>query len=547
VRRLSPPTLSPDGTLLALVLQASPSAAPSLWIRNLSTGDLREVPGTEGAQSPAWSPDGRSLAFRSGPEDQIKRVDLEGGRPVPLAKAPRACGLSWGRDVIVFCASPNEPLKRVSPAGGPVEVAIAPIEGERLVGPRFLPDGRTFLFTAFRSGRDAEDRLFVGSVDGGEPRLLGESSSDFLFDGGSLFFLRGETLLARPFDAAAATFGEGEERIVAEGVSTRFGGQFSAAAGLVVYAPPGGGSGERIAIYDRAGQKVDRIDSDTALDDLVVSSDGRHAAVMKVGSGGEGSSSSVDVWTIDLARKVFSRATYGERDDDPVFSPDDRSIAFAHAGDLYRRPANGSGEPELLVETEADIVTQDWTEDGWIVYSDIAEGNEDLYAVRAEGGEPKRLTATPYREGLAQVSPDGRWLAYTSDESGDEQVYLTTWPGFEGKWRVSTVSAAMPRWGRGGRELYFLTHDSRLMSATIAAGREDPGDAEGLVEPEIGLAQELFAVDYAGSYTARTARWAPAQDGDRFLVLEAIPEQSHEGPDLVLVTNPLAGAEADGG
>jgi hypothetical protein len=149
--------------------------------------------------------------------------------------------------------------------------------------------------------------------------------------------------------------------------------------------------------------------------------------------------------------------------------------------------------------------------------------------VRAEGGEPRRLTSTPFRETLAQVSPDGRWLAYVSNESGEAQVYLTGWPELSGKWRVSTASAAMPRWGRGGRELYFLGQDSRLMRASIAG---EPG------EPAIGLAEELFPVRFQGNFFARTARWAASADGERFYVLESIPEQRETRPVLMLVTRP---------
>jgi len=320
---------------------------------------------------------------------------------------------------------------------------------------------------------------------------------------------------------------------VAEGVSGSYAGMFSASAGLLVYAPSSGTSGSRISIYDRSGQRIDQIDSETFLDDLVLSADGRRLAVMKAASGDSGERS-VDVWTVDLARKVFNRATYGERDDDPVFSPDGKAIAFAHEGDLYRRPADGAGEPQLLVDSDADIVTQDWTKDGWIVYSDLVDGGEELFAVREDGGEPKRLTTTPFNEGHGVVSPDGRWLAFVSDEGGDWQVYLTTWPEATGKWRVSTESAGMPQWSRDGRELLFLSAKSKLMRATIGAGSG---------APEIGLAEELFAVDGGANYSARKTRWAVSRDGERFYVLGAIPGEKTDGPDLVLVTNPLGGAD----
>jgi len=519
--------LSPDGGRVAVVLVDEASGARRIWIRNLATGDARALPGTENARFPFWSPDGRSLGFRNSSQDLLMRVDLEGGRPVPLAKAQQSCGGSWGREQIVFCSHWREPLRRVAPTGGDATPVIELAAGEEAWMPIFLPDGERFLFG--HSGRDLADTLFVGSVAGGATRSLLPSDSQATVVDGHIFYKRGETLLARPFDADAAELAQGEPSILAEGIS-----DFTVAPGLLLLTRQGGVNGSRIAIYDRGGQAIDAIDSETFLDDLVLSPDGKSAAVMKVGAAGKTGNRTVDVWTIDLPRKVFNRATYGENDDDPVFSPDGQSIAFAHEGDLYRRPANGSGEPKLLVDTDADIVTQDWTADGWIVYSDVGGEGEDLFAVRAEGGEPRQLTSTPYRETLAKVSPDGRWLAYTSDESGESQVYLSTWPAFSGKWRVSTATAGMPRWGRGGRELYFLADDSKIMRATISAAAN---------APEIGLAEALFPTQYLGNVTSRTARWAAAADGERFFVLEAIPGEVRERGALTLITNPLAGLD----
>ena len=531
-RVASAPALSPDGTKLAVAYEGTEGSFRNIWIRNLATGDERQVPGTETGRAPFWSPDSRSLGYQSAKDAQIKRVDLDGGRPVAIASAPSNCGASWGHDFIVFCEALGEPLKRVSPSGGAVEPVTTLAEARRHVLPSFLPDGKRFLFLEMPSGTEVEDRLVVGSVDGGEPRVLLATSARASYDNGYLFYTRGQTLFARPFDLSSGTLGEGEPRIVVEETDSSIGGRFAVAAGLLVYAPPGPATGARIAIYDRAGKQVDRIDSDTFLDDLVLSPDGRFAAVMKATGGSGGGERKVDVWTIDLARKVLSRVTNGEADDDPVFSPDGQSIAYAHAGDLYRRPANGPGEPKRLVDSRNDVVAHDWTGDGWIVYSDFENGAEDLFAVLAEGGEPKRLTSTPFREGLAQLSPDGRWLAYVSDESGDLQVYLTTWPDVAGKWRASTASATMPRWGRGGRDLYFLSVDSKVTRAPIATA----GAA-----PEIGMAEELFGVQPSGAFGTRTTRWEAAADGERFYVLEAIPDQGPAGPALMLMTNPLAG------
>jgi Tol biopolymer transport system component len=252
---------------------------------------------------------------------------------------------------------------------------------------------------------------------------------------------------------------------------------------------------------------------------------------MKEGSESKGGGATVDVWRLDLERRIFDRVTYGEIDDDPVFSPDGTRIAFAHQGDLYLKPANGSGEPTLLAKKTADIVTNDWTADGQILYSDVDGGAEDLFAIPPTGGEARRLTKTPFNERNATVSPDGRWLAYASDEGGDMQVYLTAWPSLDGKWRVSSEKGAMPRWRRDGRELFFLAHNQRLMSATVAAdGRA----------PVLGLPQPLFEVHKQATYLARTSRWAAAPDGNRFLVLEPLEESGAAQHPLMLMT-PLAG------
>ena len=158
------------------------------------------------------------------------------------------------------------------------------------------------------------------------------------------------------------------------------------AAGLLVFAPRTARQGSRVTVYGRDGRTIERIDADGFLDDLTLSQDGRLAAVMKrspdSGDGGD----EVDVWRLDLERKIFDRVTYGESDDDPVFSPDGARIAFAHDGDLFVKPANGSGEPALLAKKAGDIVTNDWTADDVIVYTDIPDGNEDLFTIAANAG-----------------------------------------------------------------------------------------------------------------------------------------------------------------
>jgi Tol biopolymer transport system component len=339
-------------------------------------------------------------------------------------------------------------------------------------------------------------------------------------------------LLARPFDSSTGALGSADAELVVEGVDPWRGGAFSLAPGLLVFGSDRDAQGTRITVYGRDGKVRETIDSETFLDDLTVSHDGRRVAVMKASAVAQ-SADTADVWTLDLDRKIFSRATFGENDDDPVFSPDGTRLAFAHAGGLWVRATNGSGEPALLVESKADIVTTDWTADGFILYTDIDAGTDDMFAVPEAGGTPRRLSATPFRELTPQVSPDRRWLAYSSDEGGDPQVYLTRWPGLDGKWRVSKESAAMPRWAGDGRALHFMTWDRRIFRVTVASGSS---------EPVLGLPEELFRTNYDGSYTVRTSRWAVLPDGSGFLVLEPLPGQSTRWTSLVLVTQPFARA-----
>jgi len=527
----TPPVLSPDRTRFALALTESESDTRRLWIRNLATGDFRPVSGTEGALRPFWSPDGRSLGYWV--DGEIARIDLEGGRPVPLATATSVCGGTWGPEYIVYCASVELALRRIRPSGGESEPTMPKPEGIWAVSPRFLPDGQRFLFLAPPVGsNEGSSQLMIGSVDGSEPRPLLTADSAGWYDRGHLYYLRGGTLLARAFDPRSATFGAGDPQIVAEGVHGQRGGQFSVVGGVAVYAPPPVGGGTRIALYDRSGARRSEIDVDTPVDDLVLAADGRVAAVRKEADDLDRSGRrSYDVWTVDLARKVLTRATFDERDADPVFSPDGKWIAYSREDDLlFRRPANGAGEPERILEGVVGLVPQDWTRDGWIVYRNWTGSQSDLLAVRADGGEPRSLFSTPHNEKHARVSPDGRWLAFASDESGDWQVYVTTWPDLAGKWRVSTGTAAMPIWGSDGRELYFLTGTRRIARAAI--GGSGP-------TPDVGLAEELFPVAPMGTSGAENHRWALSPDGETVYVLEEIPLPANDGPDLFLITNPL--------
>jgi Tol biopolymer transport system component len=522
--------LSPDGSRLAVVCRNGSEAAWRIWVRNLGSKDVRALQGTESAILPFWSPDGRSIGFFA--DGQLKRVDLEGGQPIRLVAVDSPCGGSWGREGILYCqGSAKGGLMRIPSTGGTaVEVKPHTTEETRMY-PRFVEDGPRFTYLAFPRGAAQEaSHLRMASLDGASDREVMATESFVAYSEGRLYYLRGSTLLSKELDPSTGAVGSGDAELVVEGVESWNGGVFSLARGFLVFLEQGERRGSRITVYGRDGKVLDTIDSDRFLDDLTISRDGRRAAVMKSSTGGQ-SGQTDDVWVLDLERKMFSRATFGEEDDDPAFSPDGARIAFAHGGDLYVRTTNGSGEPKRLVDTDADIVVCDWTRDGWIVYTDVDSGADDMFAVPETGGKPRRLTTTPFRELTPQVSPDGRWMAYTSNEGGEAQVYVTRWPSVEGKWQVSKESAAMPRWSGDGRSLYFMSQDRRIFRATIG-----PGGAE----PVLGLPKELFRTNYDGSYTARNSRWTVLPDGSRFLVLETPPGKAVRTSALMLLTHPSA-------
>jgi Tol biopolymer transport system component len=529
--------LSPDGSRLAFVARAGTDSSWKIWVRSLASRDLRAIPGTDGAFSPFWSPDGRSLGFFN--ELQLKRVDIEGGQPMRLAAAEDACGGTWGREAIVFCQGWDaRGLMSIAPSGGEPTPVTRPGEKEVHFDPSFIGDGPEFTFHS--AGVDTldspgvEGKLRIASLADGGDREIMTAPSRVLYSEGKLLYLRDTTLLARPFDPSTGALGGADAELVVEGVDPWRGGAFALAPGMLVFGVRREARGARITVYGRDGKVLETIDSDTYLDDLAVARDGRRIAVMKASLVTQAESDTIDVWTLDLDRKIFSRVTYGEDDDDPVFSPDGSRLAFAHKGGLHVRATNGSGEPALLAKSRADIVPADWTTDGWIVYTDFEDGSEDMFAVREGGGEPRRLSATPFREQTPQVSPDARWLAYSSNEGGDPQIYLTRWPALDGKWRVSRESAAMPRWAGDGRTLYFMGRDRSIFRATVGPGSS---------EPVLGLPEELFRTNFDGSYTSRTSRWAVLPDGSGFLVLEALPGQTTPSTSLVLVTQPFSRAE----
>ena len=503
----APVAVSPDGRRLAFV--ALGNGGSQIWVRSLDALTAQPLAGTEGAHSPFWSPDSRSLGFST--DGKLKKIDVSGGPPITLCDMD-AHGGTWSRDgVIVFNPSATSPeLQKVSAAGGSPTAASALGEGEtNHRQPFFLPDGRHFLYTAI-PGRS----IYLASLDSAERKLLfNADSSEVVYSQGHLLFLREATLMAQPFDERSLEL-TGEAFPIAEEIQTNVNanpyGFFSVSeGGVLAYRTGESVAGSQLTWFDRTGKPIGLLGVPLVQTELSLSPDGRKASVVIPDSAGR-----LDIWLYDVARGLKTRFTSDPASDNFVlWSPDGSRIIFRSNRkghyDLYQRAADMSGAEELLLEDNFDKRPLGWSSDGrFILYGSLGgPTREDLFVLPLSGDrKPVPFLQTPFAETRGQLSPDGRWVLYVSDESGQQQeVYVTPFPGPGGKSQVSTTGGSWARWRRDGSEIFYLSPDNRLMVAAVN-GR-GPNFEVGAVKPLF----DLRAV--TGGY-----RYDVSADGERFLI-----------------------------
>ena len=494
VEIVTPPTesptsfaLSPDGRQIVFV--ASGDGASRLWLRSLATTTAQALAGTEGAIFPFWSPDGRSIGFFA--RNELKRLDLGGGAPETLAPAITGSGGTWSADgVIVFAPSRQTPLRRVSTTGGEtiVVTTLGPQEGH--VAPHFLPDGRRFLFYVI-GGPDTAG-IYLGTLDGGAPTRLtaadsagvylpaGPGPAEAFRGGGWLLWVRAgtQTLVAQRLDVGKAAL-TGEPVTLADGAATDavFRSAVSVAAtGLVGYRAGGGGQ-RQLTWMDRSGTARGNVgDPDGSLSNPRVSPDGRRVAVERTAQGNQ------DIWLLDGART--GRFTFDAASDiRPVWSPDGTRIVFRSnrtgQADFYQKLTSGAGVEERIVASDQVKNAYSWSADGrfLLYHSQDPQTNTDIWVVPMVGDRtPSVFLKTAFREAYGEFSPDGRWVAYQSNESGRMEIYVRPFvpPGAAapaaaggGQWQVSTAGGIHPVWRPDGKELYYLNQAGAMMAAPI--------------------------------------------------------------------------------
>lgn len=465
-----PPAISHDGVRVAFV--ARTPEGPLLYVRDLDDPTPRRIPGTNGAGYPFWSPDGRHVGYFA--NGSLMRVGVDGSPPMTLAVARFGKGGSWNQDdVIIFAPSFNQGISRVSANGGEV-TALTTLDQEAGHNshrfPVFLPDGRRFLFLA-RAGSGTGSTLYVTSIDGDAPRRLLQTPAHAVISGGHLLFMRNNVLMAQPFDMSTAEL-TGEAIPLVENVR-----YLPGAARSVFDASPGGrlvymaGSetpGFRLLMVDESGREIEQIGEPGEYDNPRISPDGKYVALevfQEVGGLN-------DIWVYELERGIRTRFTFSNgSESNPIWSRDGRFIAYSGTDsvhvDIYKRKADGSSPAELVYADPSDKFIDDWSPDGkYIIYTSATAGGEaDLSMVEVEG-DPHNKTAIPLQTGEhsefgGAVSPDGKWIAFASSESGRVEVYVTTFPTPGRKYLVSTDSGTNPRWYRDGRAISYVSTDGR--------------------------------------------------------------------------------------
>lgn len=467
-----PPVLSPDGASIAFVATGA-DGKTALWVRPMDVLEAHMLPGTEGAIFPFWSPDGRALGFFA--DGKLKTVDLNGGSALVVCDAPFGRGGAWGPGgVILFSPNTQAPLMRVSASGG-TPVPVTKIDTAQHTShrwPSFLPDGKHFLYLAVNhdSSRSGNDTLYYASLDGRENRPLIRSMSNAVYGSGFLLFVHGGQLMAQPFDPATGRLsGEAQSLAsrVVDDVSTWHMDASASNNGLLVLGS-GGTADWKLLWMDRSGKQIGTVaDKLTNLQTARISPQGDRIA-LQIDTGAN------DVWVFDLARGVRTRLTFGPVSNTfPVWSPDGRWIAYNSdrngRANLYRKPSDGSGAEELLLTDEQTAVPNDWSRDGkYLLYSRGPASSQEIWALPLEGERkpwlvvPRTASSFTY---LGQISPDGRWIAYVSNESGASEVYVVAFRGGQGKWQVSTNGGTQPKWSRDGKELYYAKGTSRTVFA----------------------------------------------------------------------------------
>jgi len=529
------PALSPDGRLLAFIATLPNGGAPLLWVESLDSLSAKPLGKTENAVLPFWSPDSRRLGFFA--NGKLSIVEAEGGPPQALCDAPLGRGGAWNQDgVILFAPDLNGPLQQVPATGGTPKIALAIDAAPSSMHawwPQFLPDGKHFIYWSSGIAAGETDGVYLGKLGSKERLFLIATESDAVYADGNLLYAHEQTLLTRRFDPDRLRF-EGEPAEVAERVGLHGGmhyAEFTASqTGLLSYFTGTANKGWPMILYGRDGKPQGRVvpQRDIFLHPRF-SPDGKQIAVAIERSG----SGMSDVWTIDLQSGTRKRITFDQHNaSDPVWSADGKLIYYSSSmgtGDLphiYARFASGAGtEQAVLATPDISEIPMDVSKDGaQLIYARRENGkNWGIWILPLRGAvkpspfvQSSRFNATE-----ASFSPDGKWVAYVSDETGASEVYIAAHRG-EGKWQVSSHGGTSPAWSPESKRLYYVDAAENIMQVEVR-------ERDGAIEP-------VTPVTFAQNATFSMRRpIAVAPDGR--VLIDGHNDEPSPFPAMVLVSN----------
>ncbi len=509
--------ISPDGREVVFVALADGRSA--LWLRPLNADRPQPIPGTDGASFPFWSPDGRFIGFFA--DGYLQRVEIGGGAVERLAAATSGWGGTWNRDgTLLFAPNRASAIVSLAPSGA-TPTPVTRVERPQQQGhssPEFLPDGRHFLY--FAQGTPDARGIYLGELGNFTARrLLYADAKGAYVSSGYLLFVRGSTLYAQPFNVSRLELSEAPF-VVAESVMADAGTNWTAlsasVSGPIAYRL-GAIPESQLVWFDRSGNRLQTVGERhrPAAWSPSISPDHRRVAMYRTAGG------NTDIWVLDMDRGVPSRFTFDAAfDNTPIWSPDGVSIVFASGRDgplnLYRKAVTGAADESPLLSSDRNKVPNDWSRDGRFLLYRVTgdESRYDLYALSMEGEHTSfGVATTDFDERDAQFSPDGKWVAYQSNESGRFEIYVQPFPGPGGKTLVSAGGGAQVRWNPDGRELFYVSLDGRLMAVPIELGSDGQS-----VSPDAPV--PLFAALLRGGaeQVVEVAQYAVSQDGQRFLM-----------------------------
>lgn len=526
------PAVSPDGRFVVFRMTPEQGTGFRLYLRPIGSLTVQPIAGTEGVNPyPFWSADSRYIGFFA--VGKLKKVAVTGGPPQVLTDGAGP-GATWNQDDVILFGDQGS-IRRVSASGGASTPIRTPDKSKNEIAfgwPSFLPDGRHFVFVA--SNADAgRSEIRVAALDGGTDEPLFAGSSRVMYaNPNHLLFVRDGTLMAQPFDASNLSLTSAAFPIAESVGFNAAGGNFRGSAafgvatnGTLVYRVATVAAATELTWFDRSGKRLGILPSNGVFTRPVFSPDQtRVVGERREANGG-------DIWMLDVSRGASSRFTFDPATDVfPTFSPDGAQVAFSSnrggTYGLYVKPATGVGEEQLLQKVPGanDLAAANWSPDGGLLlYSPLTADSEwDIWALPLNGDrKPYPILNQKYTEFRPRFSPDGRWMLYTSNETGRNEIYVQAFPPSGGKWQVSVNGANTGHWRSDGKEIVFEALDRKIMGVDVKLGATF----------EAGIPHPLFEVPTAivGSRLAMTA------DGQRFLV--PLPSKSDESAALRVVLN----------